>query len=827
MMKKAAFIVGLTAALILLMSVLSAVEITVGAGDQQGAIPINFQYNTSLYETVYLSSELNIGGEITGIRFYNNFYDTISDAWVNIWLGETLQTNLTDAWILPNQLTQVFSGSMNFPSGINNIDFTFTTPYFYSGNNLVMMVQHAWQDYFMLPNSFYAQTVGNNRSRLVYNDNFPIDPANPPATGVFGQFPKTTFFVTVTGMGTLNGTVTSNGSPLGGASVNVINTAHSTISAADGSYSFPYLAAGTYEVSASKLGYQSLTQNVTLQANQTAVLNFNLQQLSLVTVSGHVTASDNPGVGLAGVQVNLSGYSTYSTVTDNNGFFNIGGVYSGQTYTYTLSLDGYQPLQGTFTTGTQNLNLGELVLPEMAYPPSNVIAVEDSSQTVTINWQAPSVAQEGWIHYDSGQNNTSFGTQGNSFTVAIRFPPDSLAAYIGTNLYAVKVWPATGAGWNIRVWTGGTAFEPGNLVVDQPFVPILNSYNTVMLNNPVPITGTEELWFGYYISGANMSHAHAGMDFGPAVNGFGNMIQWNGNWTTLIAINSFCDFNWNIQGYVGLTPPVIEHPLYQPSFSAPKMERSLIGYQVWRLVEGQEENPDSWINLTPMPITATSYTDTAWGTLPHANYLWAVKSVYTGNVMSIPVFSNSIVIPEQPGFLVGVVRDGQNNPISGATIIAATFNTLTNGQGQYSLSLFAGTYSVTAWHQGYNPVTVNNIVIQEAQTTNLDFTLMPVANPEEPIIPNITALTSVFPNPFKNSVSLNYSLRKGNEVNIGIYNVKGQLIRSLVSDWNKAGTYTIVWDGRDGNSKSVPAGIYFVRMQTDRQTFTKKLLLVQ
>lgn len=35
------------------------------------------------------------------------------------------------------------------------------------------------------------------------------------------------------------------------------------------------------------------------------------------------------------------------------------------------------------------------------------------------------------------------------------------------------------------------------------------------------------------------------------------MILWQDQWTTLLAVNSYCDFNWNIQGYVGLTPPAL------------------------------------------------------------------------------------------------------------------------------------------------------------------------------------------------------------------------------------------------------------------------------
>jgi hypothetical protein len=69
-----------------------------------------------------------------------------------------------------------------------------------------------------------------------------------------------------------------------------------------------------------------------------------------------------------------------------------------------------------------------------------------------------------------------------------------------------------------------------------------------MLTNPVPITGTEELWFGYR---CNVTTGYpAGCDAGPALDGFGNMMYYQSAWTTLLALAPLLQ-NWNFQGYVG------------------------------------------------------------------------------------------------------------------------------------------------------------------------------------------------------------------------------------------------------------------------------------
>ncbi len=61
----------------------------------------------------------------------------------------------------------------------------------------------------------------------------------------------------------------------------------------------------------------------------------------------------------------------------------------------------------------------------------------------------------------------------------IRYPASALADYAGMSLYTLKVWPAQAGTFSVRVWTGGTATQPANMVVDQAFTPVLDTYNTV------------------------------------------------------------------------------------------------------------------------------------------------------------------------------------------------------------------------------------------------------------------------------------------------------------------------------------------------------------
>lgn len=58
---------------------------------------------------------------------------------------------------------------------------------------------------------------------------------------------------------------------------------------------------------------------------------------------------------------------------------------------------------------------------------------------------------------------------------------------------------------------------------------------------------------------------------------------------------------------------------------------------------------------------------------------------------------------------------------------------------------------------------------------------------------------------------------------MSIYNIKGQLVRTLVNEPMNVGNYTLVWDGRAHESKIVPSGLYISRLQVDGLVEQKKM----
>ena len=94
-------------------------------------------------------------------------------------------------------------------------------------------------------------------------------------------------------------------------------------------------------------------------------------------------------------------------------------------------------------------------------------------------------------------------------------------------------------------------------------------------------------------------------------------------------------------------------------------------------------------------------------------------------------------------------------------------------------------------------------------------------------LPKIYELSQNYPNPFNPETVIKYSLPQADRVEITIYNVMGQLIRTLVDNTQKAGYHTVLWDGRNELGVSVSSGIYFVKMNANSFVQTRKMMMLR
>jgi hypothetical protein len=191
--------------------------------------------------------------------------------------------------------------------------------------------------------------------------------------------------------------------------------------------------------------------------------------------------------------------------------------------------------------------------------------------------------------------------------------------------------------YNVRVWIGAGA---ANLVVDQPVSsPIIGAWNYVSLTTPVPVDITQELWVGYYVNA--QTGYPAGVDEGPAIDGYGNMMNFGG-WQTLLEINPDLDFNWNVAAHLvtvtGVSMPLVKSvtPItsspvtftsnpaivsVNQAFAPGNGSRDLTGYNIYRSIEGGDYE---LLDYT----TETTYLDSEASPIIGGLYCYMVSAVW-------------------------------------------------------------------------------------------------------------------------------------------------------------------------------------------------------
>jgi len=102
-----------------------------------------------------------------------------------------------------------------------------------------------------------------------------------------------------------------------------------------------------------------------------------------------------------------------------------------------------------------------------------------------------------------------------------------------------------------------------------------------------------------------------------------------------------------------------------------------------------------------------------------------------------------------------------------------------------------------------------------------------LASQELTTIPELFSLNQNYPNPFNPSTKLDFSLPEDEFVTIQIYNLTGQLIRTITQDFYTAGDYSLQWNGITSNGQAAPSGMYFTRIQTKSFNKTIKMVLMK
>ncbi len=99
---------------------------------------------------------------------------------------------------------------------------------------------------------------------------------------------------------------------------------------------------------------------------------------------------------------------------------------------------------------------------------------------------------------------------------------------------------------------------------------------------------------------------------------------------------------------------------------------------------------------------------------------------------------------------------------------------------------------------------------------------------EEELNPPVSVLQLAnYPNPFNPSTTISYKVPTDGDVTLNIYNARGQLVNTLVSEPKTKGNYQVVWTGKDSSGNYVASGLYFTRLVSGGKSISKKMLLMK
>jgi hypothetical protein len=283
------------------------------------------------------------------------------------------------------------------------------------------------------------------------------------------------------------------------------------------------------------------------------------------------------------------------------------------------------------------------------------------------------------------------------------------------------------------------------------------------------------------------------------------------------------------------------------SIASTRLEYSDDGGMSWNLITASPgSSPYSW-DVSALPtgqtyrvraVVADDGTPELLGTDgSDADFTIAIPGNETRGpvvVAGSPAVAPEPLVKPNPGTLTATVTDAMTG---GSTVVAAEWSSgaspaaagtgtaMTGAFGtvQVAVSAALGTGSLgsgaaSLWVRGQDaagnwgpaaelPVQVNGGTAVDAALAGL---------------PDRFELAQSFPNPFRDGTRIAFALPEAAPVDLRVYNVGGQLVRTLVDGPVAAGRHVIAWDGRDEQGERVSSGVYFYRINAGTEQAERK-----
>jgi len=104
---------------------------------------------------------------------------------------------------------------------------------------------------------------------------------------------------------------------------------------------------------------------------------------------------------------------------------------------------------------------------------------------------------------------------------------------------------------------------------------------------------------------------------------------------------------------------------------------------------------------------------------------------------------------------------------------------------------------------------------------------VPIVDDTAQILPATFGLLPCYPNPFNSETTIPFSLARGSNISIIIYNILGERVRTVFNGHASAGINSARWDGTTDNGTTVASGMYVVVLETASQRSSRRVMLVK
>ena len=515
------------------------------------------------------------------------------------------------------------------------------------------------------------------------------------------------------------------------------------------------------------------------------------------------------------------------------------------------------------------------------YAPLNLEITDSSLVNIGLSWETPEAFRIQSITHLNGTPFTGVGNSDNSPVAYFqRFSGQMLSAdqEHGKTIKSLRFYAFYQGSFQPLVFmTSGTASDTvpdianlSNCVLSGPKITTPNTFawNDVNLFNyngmiedtsevsTITIDTTMDVWFGFIISEYVAPQFPMGVDNGPAIDGYGNMLSILGTnnntnsgyvsfgWMTLIENNSDLTFNWGIE--LNLIS-----------------NNSLSSYKVY-------ENSVEISTITPGCDGSAYCTSesTDLGPRPQGFHEYYITSTYNGgesiasnivsaNISNSPPGNFNLVEPDE-----GDIYQFSENEINESirfiwrdsidpdeqtlnyNVEICRENVCWDTTLAQDEDLLVGSF---CRFEIQVQDLINNLNIEDNQNTilwsvyasdgldttevddgfgtfsiNLDF-----LESYEDVYPTYFQLGDAYPNPFNPYTTLNYYLPINASVRLTIYDLVGNVITSLVNKDESPGYKSVRWNATNNQGQPVSAGVYLYRFEAGDFRQTKKMILLK